>query len=133
MEVPKMESLTMTICEITKLIPLMFTIRNYIGYALNPYTLTLRYGWLYNTKSFLESLKPLWPYMDIKLVETLFLHIQVHINCLKPFHWLGIKTNIKNQTTFGYDFMHIQLLNMFIFTLLHIIGQHKYLLVLVGY
>jgi hypothetical protein len=31
MEVPKMKSLTMTNCEITKLIPPMFTIRNILG------------------------------------------------------------------------------------------------------
>ncbi len=39
---------------------------------------------------------------------------------------LLIDTNIKNQTTFEYDFMHIQPFYMLIYKLFHITGQHWY-------
>ncbi len=43
-----------------------------------------------------------------------------------PLCRLLIDTNIKNQTTFEYDFMHIQPFYMLICKLFHIIGQHWY-------
>jgi hypothetical protein len=43
-----------------------------------------------------------------------------------PLYQLLIDTNIKNQTTFEYDFVHIQPFYMFISKLFHMTTQHCY-------